>query len=64
MVHLERLQKGKAHRFHLYGYTDSAESTYVQNVADSRIQHLADNKMPGEWARHILKNPHYTGDFL
>lgn len=42
----------------------SCEKMAAQLIADGRVPHLADNKLPGEWVRHILKNPAYTGDLL
>ncbi|VEI13836.1 Transposon Tn3 resolvase [Trueperella bialowiezensis] len=42
----------------------SCEKMAAQLINDNRVPHLADNKAPGEWVRHILKNPAYTGDLL
>lgn len=50
--------------FAQYMKKTSCEKMAAQLIADGRVPHLADNKMPGEWVRHILKNPHYTGDLL
>lgn len=50
--------------FAQYMKKTSCEKMAAQLIADGRVPHLADNKLPGEWVRHILKNPHYTGDLL
>lgn len=50
--------------FAQYMKKTSCEKMAAQLIADGRVPHLADNKVPGEWVRHILKNPHYTGDLL
>lgn len=42
----------------------SCEKMAAQLITEGRVPHLADNKLPGEWVRHILKNPAYTGDLL
>ena len=42
----------------------SCENMAAQLIADGRVPHLAENQMPGEWVRHILKNPTYTGTLL
>ena len=51
--------------FAQYMVPTSCEAMAAQLIADGRPpHHLASNKMPGEWVRHILKNPSYTGDLL
>lgn len=51
--------------FAQYMAPTSCEAMAAQLIADGRApQQLASNKMPGEWVRHILKNPSYTGDLL
>lgn len=42
----------------------SCEKMAAQLITEGRVEHLADNKSPGEWVHHILKNPAYTGDLL
>lgn len=42
----------------------SCENMAAQLISDGRVPHLAENQMPGEWVRHILKNPTYTGTLL
>lgn len=50
--------------FDQYMLPTSCEAMAAQLIADSRVPHLAENRMPGEWVRHILKNPSYTSDLL
>lgn len=51
--------------FAQYMVPTSCGAMAAQLIADGRTpRHLASNKMPGEWVRHILKNPSYTGDLL
>lgn len=50
--------------FAQYMVPTSCEAMAAQLIAGGRAPHLAENKMPGEWVRHILKNPSYTGDLL
>lgn len=51
--------------FAQYMVPTSCEAMAAQLISDGRApQHLASNMMPGEWVRHILKNPSYTGDLL
>lgn len=47
-----------------YMLPTSCEAMAAQLITDGRVPHLADNQLPGEWVRHILKNPSYTGDLL
>ena len=47
-----------------YMLPTSCEAMAAQLITDGRVPHLADNQAPGEWVRHILKNPSYTGDLL
>lgn len=50
--------------FAQYMLPTSCEAMAAQLIADGRVPHLEDNQAPGEWVRHILKNPSYTGDLL
>ena len=50
--------------FTQYMLPTSCEAMAAQLITDGRVPHLANNQMPGEWVRHILKNPSYTGDLL
>lgn len=50
--------------FARYMLPTSCEAMTAQLITDGRVPHLADNQAPGEWVRHILKNPSYTGDLL
>ncbi len=43
-----------------YMLPTSCEAMAAQLITDGRVPHLADNQLPGEWVRHILKNPSYT----
>lgn len=47
-----------------YMLPTSCEAMAAQLITDGRVPHFADNQAPGEWVRHILKNPSYTGDLL